>query len=164
MQTDFINPVIQATVDTFTMMVGIKPQRTEVIVKRGALETYGLSGIIVLSGKVNGAMVLNMPEDVALNVASSFTGEDVRSVTAEVLDAIAELTNIVAGDTKTRLHEKGYEFGISLPRVVLGRNLVAIGSPGVPWVVISFRCEAGEFTLEVSMAEQAAVQHEHKEE
>ena len=163
MRADFINPLIQATVDTFTMMLGVEPRRTNVLVKRGTVETYGLSGIIKVEGRVDGAIVLNMPEEVALSVASGFTGEELNLVTADVVDAIGELTNIVAGDAKTRLFDQGYDFDISLPRVVLGRNLVTIGSARAPWVVISFQSNVGSFDLEASMVEQVPQTSETKE-
>ena len=164
MKADFINPLIQATADTFTMMLGVEPRRTNVIIRRGTIETYGLSGIIKIEGKVDGAIVLNMPEDVALSVASGFTGEELKRVTSDVVDAIGELTNIVAGDAKTRLFQEGYEFDISLPRVVLGRNLLTIGSDRAPWVVISFQSNVGSFDLEASMVEQIPHTSEAKEE
>ena len=53
------------------------------------------------------------------SLASSFSGESVAHVTSEVVDAIGELTNIVAGDAKTRLFNQGYEFDISdLPTIL----------------------------------------------
>jgi len=153
MQLEFINPLIQATVDTFNMLAGVRPERTNVAVKRGDVETYGLSGIISLVGPADGTVVLNMSEEVALGLVSKLTGEDVRRITADVIDAIGEFANVVAGDAKTRLFDKGYRFDISLPRVLLGRNLVSIGSPLTPWIVISFASPAGSFDVEISMTE-----------
>jgi len=156
MNADFINPLIQATIDTFTMMLSVTPVRAHVQVKHGTIETYGLSGIVRVEGSVDGAIVLSMPERTALNAARAFTGEDLTAVNSEVVDSIGELTTLVAGDAKTRLHESGYELDLLPPRVVFGSNLVSAGLSRAPWVSVTFRSSVGTFDLEASLAEQEA--------
>ena len=156
MKADFINPLIQATIDTFTMMMSVTPVRANVQVKHGTIETYGLAGIVRIEGSVEGAIVLNMPELTALKAACAFTGDDLTAVNSEVVDSIGELTSLVAGDAKTRLHKIGYELAPLPPRVVLGSNLVSAGPSRAPWVSVTFQSRVGSFDLEASLAEQEA--------
>ena len=44
------------------------------------------------------------------------------AVNEEVLDAMAELTNMVIGNVKTKLESQLGPLGLSIPTVVYGRN------------------------------------------
>jgi chemotaxis protein CheX len=68
-----------------------------------------------------------------------------------VVDGVGELTNIIAGDAKNRLIQKGYKFEIGLPKIVTGRNYITAQNKSVPCIVISFTCELGRFCIEVSL-------------
>ena len=61
-------------------------------------------------------LFLNFPEDVAIRSVSSFVGESYESISSDVVDGVGELTNIIAGDAKNRLLQKGYSFDIGLPK------------------------------------------------
>ena len=69
----------------------------------------------------------------------------------EARDALGELTNIIAGDAKNRLIQKGYKFEIGLPKMVTGRNYITAQSKSVPCIVVSFTSQIGKFCLEVSL-------------
>jgi chemotaxis protein CheX len=94
---------------------------------------------------------LNFPEDVATKAVSSFVGEAYDTISSDVVDGVGELTNIIAGDAKNRLMQKGYSFDIGLPKIVVGRNYVTAQSQSVPCIVISFASSIGPFGLEVSL-------------
>ena len=112
---------------------------------------YGVTGIIGLGGEATGAVVLNFPEEVAVRAVSSFVSESYDTISSDVVDGVGELTNIVAGDAKNRLMQKGYNFDIGLPKIVVGRNYITAQSQSVPCIVISFKSDIGSFTLEVSL-------------
>ncbi len=148
---DYINPFIEAVTHTFTTMAAMTPTRDRVFLKGDGEETYGVSGIIGLGGEATGAVVLNFPEAVAIRVVSKFVGEDFTSITAGVVDGVGELTNIIAGDAKNRLVQKGYKFEIGLPKIVTGRSYITAQNKSVPCLVVSFASEIGKFCLEVSL-------------
>jgi len=151
LNVDYINPFIEATTNTFQTMCSLTPTRERVFLKGDGEETYGVSGIIGLGGEATGAVVLNLPEKVAMGVVSKFVGEDFSAITSGVVDGVGELTNIIAGDAKNRLIQKGYKFEIGLPRIVTGRNYITAQNKNVPCLVVSFTSELGNFCLEVSL-------------
>ncbi len=151
LNVDYINPFIEATTNTFQTMCSLTPTRDRVFLKGDGEETYGVSGIIGLGGEATGAVVLNLPEKVAMGVVSKFVGEDFSAITSGVVDGVGELTNIIAGDAKNRLIQKGYKFEIGLPRIVTGRNYITAQNKNVPCLVVSFTSELGNFCLEVSL-------------
>ena len=148
---DYINPFIEATINTFQTMVNVVPTRDKVFLKGEGEEVYGVSGIIGLGGEATGAVVLNFPEAVAIAAVSRFVGEEVSTITSNVVDGVGELTNIIAGDAKNRLLQKGYKFEIGLPKMVTGRNYITAQNKSVPCIVISFTSDLGKFCIEVSL-------------
>jgi chemotaxis protein CheX len=151
LNVDYINPFIEATINTFATMANITPVRERVFLKGDGEEVYGVSGIIGLGGEATGAVVLNFPEQVAISAVGRFVGEEFTGITAGVVDGVGELTNIIAGDAKNRLIQKGYKFEIGLPKIVTGRNYITAQNKSVPCIVISFTCELGKFCIEVSL-------------
>lgn len=148
---DYINPFIEATINTFQTMANIVPTREKVFLKGEGEEVYGVSGIIGLGGEATGAVVLNFPEAVAIAAVGRFVGEDFGEITSGVVDGVGELTNIIAGDAKNRLLQKGYKFEIGLPKIVTGRNYITAQNKAIPCIVISFTSELGRFCIEVSL-------------
>ncbi len=148
---DYINPFIEATINTVQTMVNVVPTRDKVFLKGEGEEVYGVSGIIGLGGEATGAVVLNFPETVAISAVSKFVGEEATSITSNVVDGVGELTNIIAGDAKNRLMQKGYKFEIGLPKIVTGRSYITAQNKSVPCIVISFTSDIGKFCIEVSL-------------
>jgi chemotaxis protein CheX len=151
LNVDYINPFIEATVNTFQTMAGVLPAREKIFLKGDGEESYGVSGIIGLGGEATGAVVLNFPEDVARKAVGKFVGEEFASITSGVVDGVGELTNIIAGDAKNRLIQKGYKFEIGLPKIVTGRSYITAQNKAIPCIVITFTSDLGRFSLEVSL-------------
>jgi chemotaxis protein CheX len=68
----------------------------------------------------------------------------------DVLDAVGELTNMVAGAAKAELEE--YELMVSLPNVITGRDHDVHFPSNVTPICVSFETDWGELTLEVGLA------------
>ncbi|TVR11799.1 MAG: chemotaxis protein CheX [Planctomycetota bacterium] len=151
LNVDYINPFIEAVVNTFKTMCSVDVQRERIFLKGDGEERYGVTGIIGLGGEASGAVVLNFPEEVAIKSVSSFVGEVYDAINSDVVDGVGELTNIIAGDAKNRLLQKGYSFDIGLPKIVVGRNYVTAQSSSIACIVIQFACSLGKFALEVSL-------------
>jgi chemotaxis protein CheX len=65
----------------------------------------------------------------------------------DVLDAIAEVTNMIIGNVKTTLEETHGSLSLGVPTVIYGRNYQARTSSVPAWTVVPFRC--GEETMEI---------------
>jgi chemotaxis protein CheX len=151
LNVDYINPFIESTVNTFKTMCSTNVVRNKVFLKGEGEEIYGVTGIIGLGGEVSGAVVLNLPEEVAMRLVGAFVGETYESLSSDVVSGVGELTNIIAGDAKNRLSQKGFSFEIGLPKIVVGRNYITAQAKNIACFVISFTSDHGNFTLEVSL-------------
>ena len=68
----------------------------------------------------------------------------------DVLDAVGELTNMVAGRAKAELEE--YELSVSLPNVITGMGHEVHFPSNVTPLSIAFDTDWGPLTLEVGLA------------
>ena len=153
MKSEHVNPFIEAAVETFETMCEAKPLRDgDLAIRKGMISTYDLLGVLGLSGKVKGAVLLSMPIDVGLKVISAFTCEEVTEIDADFMDAYGEILNIVGGAAAAKL--EGYNICLSLPTVLVGKDQQVNSKQNSPWVVIPMHFpEWGKFNIEVSMEE-----------
>jgi chemotaxis protein CheX len=72
------------------------------------------------------------------------------SVSEEVLDAVAEVTNMIIGNVKSNLERHLGPLGLSIPTVVFGRNFKT-KTAGAEWIEERFRWDGEELVLRVSL-------------
>jgi chemotaxis protein CheX len=150
MLADHINPFIAAVKNAFRTMLACEARRGGLSLKQDRRPRYFVSGVIGLSGKAVGTVVLNFSEQVALKAASAMLLMDMETLNEDVLDAVGELTNMVAGAAKAELEE--YELQVSLPNVITGCDHEIHFPSNVVPLAISFDTEWGPFALEVGLA------------
>jgi chemotaxis protein CheX len=109
---------------------------------------YSLSAAIDLSGPVTGKIVLSMSEPVTLAIASGLLCETVKAIGEDCYDAIAEVTNMIAGGAKKEIasHEP---ICLSIPKVMPTRCITC--PEQMPTLVIPFDTAMGRLVLQVSM-------------
>ena len=152
MKVEYINAFVESTVNALQTMAMLSPKREEIKIKKeGESATFDISGLIGIAGEAVGSVVLSFPESTALKVVSNFIGEEVTEVNRDVLDAIGELTNIIAGGAKKIFSEHGHHFKISIPNVVHGKDHKINRPKNVPCILVTFNSEAGKFAVEVSL-------------
>jgi len=158
MRVEYINPFIVAAGQAFSTMLNCEIRRERLSLKDATSPQHEISGIIGMSGNAVGTVVLSFSEELALKAAGTMLMTDFTAVTADVVDAVGELTNMVAGAAKAQLEE--LHLSISLPNVVTGKgHEVRFPSNARP-ISVAFATEWGPFSLEVgleSVAEAAAV-------
>jgi chemotaxis protein CheX len=154
MRVEYMNPFITSVISLFDTMLDTKLTRGQPFVKDTMQPEHEISGIIGLTGKAKGVVVLSLSTKSALGAAGVLLGEQSESVDADVIDAVGELTNIVAGGAKAQLEQ--LEMSISLPTVITGKDHSVAFPSNVPPVCIPFDCKWGPVTVEVGLVEQAA--------
>lgn len=155
MKAEYINPFISSLTSTFSTMLNVEPRRTGMTIGDPRKRKHPISGVIGLSGRAVGTVVLNIPESLALRAASILLMEEQTEVTNEVLDAVGELTNMVAGQAKSELDQ--FQLSLSLPNVITGIGH-EIRFPAItPPICVSFETSIGPILLEVGFEMQDAL-------
>ena len=117
---DFVKPFVDVTTNIFKAFVGCGLNAEHAFFSNREIDIQSdISGVIGLSGSVRGAVILIMKEPVALRIASMLTGSVHTSLDSDVVDAIGEITNIIAGNAKQTIPD-GEGIVISLPTVIRG--------------------------------------------
>jgi chemotaxis protein CheX len=101
-----------------------------------------VTGMIGLSGKCTGFISLTMPERVATLAVSGLSMEEYKTINAQVIDGVGEITNIIAGGLKTKLYNTPWMINnITVPSVILGTNYNISYSKGIEYSGISFEVD-----------------------
>lgn len=149
---EYINPFLTSTINVFRTMAACELKRGKPFLAEGVHPTHEISGVIGLSGKAIGTVVLSLDESVALKVTAAMLGEEPAEMNGDVVDAIGELTNMIAGSAKAQFEH--LEMSVSLPSVIMGRNH-RVAFPGdIQPIAIPFESEWGPVTVEVGLREQ----------
>ena len=147
-KVEHVNPFVTSTMETFTKMVGIEAKPGRPILKKDRVADDDISGIIGLSGGAKGMVSLSFPKATAIQITNKFIGTNFTEVNPDIVDAIGELANIVAGYAKQSLSE--FNITISLPSVIMGGNHQIMEPKDVFSFIVPFHTTLGEFHLTVS--------------
>jgi len=153
MDTAYITPFIKSVTNVFETMLQLPVQIGQPELKKEGEPTFDVSGIIGMSGDVEGTIVLSFPTATAERVVSLFTGMELAHTHEDFADAVGELVNMVSGGAKAQF--VGKDVSISCPSVVIGQNHQVFGRKDVVCVCIPCQCDVGDFNVEVSMLQSA---------
>jgi chemotaxis protein CheX len=150
MRAEFINPFIRSVAKTFETMLACEVRRGQPALKTQHMPLYEVSGVIGLSGKAVGSVVLSLSESVALKATSTLLMMEATEINEDVVDAVGELANMVAGAAKAELEE--FEMSVSLPSVITGSNYSVRFPSEVTPICVPFTCDWGLLKIEVGLA------------
>ncbi len=108
---------------------------------------------ISLSGDCTLTSLVKCSEKTACRIASAMLMEDRPDVDADVLDALAEVANMIMGSVKTDLDQELGTTNLGLPTAVHENQGESSHSLG--WVVVPFAVENEQFSLRVCLEPQA---------
>ena len=142
MRERLVRAIIDSVTQTFRTMVGLNAAL--VSSHASMAESFdGMSSIITLSGGVAGSISVHCEESAALAMTSRLLGVNIRQAGPDVLDAVGEFANVVAGMAKRSLSPAD-SFDISTPTLVFGRH--PIGGAGS---MLEFNVEGMRVLVEI---------------
>ena len=74
------------------------------------------------------------------------------AVNEDVLDAVAELTNMIIGNVKSDLEGHLGPLGLSIPTVIFGRNFRTKSAGNADWIVERFCWEGEDLLVKMCLA------------
>jgi chemotaxis protein CheX len=154
MNVAYINPFLASTVSVFDTMLNCKLQRGAPYLKNCVQPQHEVSGVIGLSGKAQGTVVVSLSRETALNVAEALLQERPAELNRDVTDAIGEIVNMIAGGGKGALEQ--LELSMSLPTVITGKGHCIDFPRKVTPVCIPFSSDWGEISVEVGLCDTPA--------
>lgn len=154
LDTDFINPFLDATLHVLNVQASIVCTPGKIALKNNDSPLSGdVSGVIgIVSETFNGSVVISFPESTFLKIMSNMLGEEYTSISKEIVDGAGEITNMIFGQAKIVLNEKGYGIKAAIPSVVSGKNHTLQALTKGPVVLVPFSSSAGNFFVEICLS------------
>jgi len=119
---NYVEPFVEVTINTFKEFVGVDvtPRHPHFLDPEKGFE-WDISAVIGLSGVVKGAVIISMKSDLAIKLTELLTDEKITEIDADVVDAIGEINNIIAGNIKPKV-PNGDKIVISIPTIIKGKE------------------------------------------
>lgn len=142
--------MIESTKEIFSSMVMMDISVKQIMTNHGVLNDT-ITGMIGLAGTHKGVLAVHIPYDVAMAITGSFLMMDVTEINDDVHDAIGEVANMLGGNVKTILSEKGRDIDLSLPSTIAGAEYSFSSDKEVDKVIIEFDTGKGCFLVEMDL-------------
>lgn len=150
--------IMQAgTNEVFSTMLGLELVPCEAFLNQNEPSTVdGVLSFVGLAGTWAGTGNISCSAGFACKIAAALLSTGFQSVNEEVLDAVAEVTNMIIGCVKTSLEEQIGPMGLSIPTVIYGRNFVSRSGGMQQWTVVPFDCAGERFSVQMFLAPQSS--------
>ena len=154
--------ISSSTANVFSTMLGVELAPGEVSHEGEAPEPNdGVVSFIGIAGTWVGTGSISCSPQMACRVCSQLLMTESSAVNEDVLDAVAELTNMIIGSVKTDLESQLGPLGLSIPTVVFGRNFKTRSAGKTEWMSATFDWEGDRLLVKMCLApnEKAHVIH-----
>ncbi|MEM6330144.1 MAG: chemotaxis protein CheX [Planctomycetota bacterium] len=115
--TKVINPLLAGVGETFETMLGSRADRQQLCPRPFGAALLDVTAVIGISSEAKGSIGISFAEQTAIRLCNRLLDINAQAVGPDVLDAMGELVNIVAGSTKSKLD---IGLNIGLPQVLHG--------------------------------------------
>jgi len=141
--------IVTAVLDVFAAMVFIDITPGETMSGQDDVIDSNLSSMIGLAGDFRGVLALHCPEKAATGITGAMLGMEVDAIDEDVLDAMGEIANMVAGGLKTSLHDDGIDTELAIPTTAVGKAVHITGLSGASRFIVPFTTPVGDFGVEL---------------
>lgn len=147
---DMTKLIVEAATEVASTMLGLELEVGEVqLVQHEPAPKDGVVSLIGIAGGWIGTGTVSCNSQLACVLSSHLLMSEYSAVNEEVLDALAEITNMIIGNVKSRLEDRIGPLGLSIPTVVYGHNFTTRSVGKSEWTVVPFRYDG--HTLEVQL-------------
>ena len=153
MNVKFINPFLEGTISVLKTMAFVEPRAGKPYLKEDSLAKGDISGIIGLTGSATGSLALSFNEAAILKIVSNMLGENIKTMSDEIKDAVGEITNMISGVARKNLEVDGFYIQAAIPTVVTGKNHTITHVMGGQSLIIPFEIAEGAFVVDVCLNE-----------
>jgi chemotaxis protein CheX len=153
LQRQIVDSISQCVLNVFSTMLGVELAHGEASIEHGTPDANdGVVSFVGVAGAWAGAGSVTCSPALACRICDQMLMTGVSALNEEVLDAVAELTNIIVGNVKTDLERYTGTLGLSIPTVVFGKNLRTKSSGATEWVVVRFPWKGESLLVKMCLA------------
>lgn len=124
MNAEHINPFVSVSCDILKQVCNIDANRGQIYIKKSPIQSERVTILVGLTGEIKGQVFFSMEERVACSIASAMMmGMPVPKLDEMSKSAIAELGNMILGNTATVFSNNGINIDITTPTVIVGSDI-----------------------------------------
>ncbi|MDD9304232.1 MAG: chemotaxis protein CheX [Desulfobacter sp.] len=155
MDVTLVNPFIEGTLHILDTTAFVKVKSEPVFLKRDSVQQGDISGVLAISGDLEGSAAISFTEKSIIGIVSAMFGEDMTEVNDEITDAVGEISNMVAGHVTTKIAEMGKKVKVKFVKVVTGKDQhISHIDSGSQIISIPFRTTKGKVVIEVCYSDE----------
>ena len=153
LQRLLVDRISVSAADVVSTMLGAQLPAGESSFEKGTPDTNdGVVSLIGLAGAWAGTGSLTCSPVLACRICSLMLMAETPAVNEDVLDAVAELTNMIVGSVKNDLEPHLGPLGLSIPTVVFGRNFRTKSAGTTEWTVVRFPWDGEVLTVRICLS------------
>jgi chemotaxis protein CheX len=160
-QMDIEQAITKATREVFETMLSM-PLEIEPSIMRNRIEPETFHGVVALvgvAGSWTGTGHISCSPAFARKVAGALLMSEYSEINEEVLDAVAEVANMIIGNVKTIFEERLGPLGLTVPTVIFGRNYQTRSAGVKDWVLVRARSEDDAMDINFCLMPSRAPHH-----
>jgi len=150
---EVIMPFVDGTLETLKVQCSFEAKPGKPYIKKPSDDFESTIAIIavigMMSDKFCGSIGLCFTEKVFLKVMGNMLMEEYSEINNELEDGAGELLNIIFGQAKNILSQKGYSIEKAIPSVIRGDDLKIHHFSKSPTVIIPFESSEGNFYIQI---------------
>jgi chemotaxis protein CheX len=154
MDANLINPILTTMVNVLSTMAQLQPSMGKPTLKESDAALGEVTGMMKMqSPQMNGSFSITFTAPAILDIAKRMLGEEITEVNDMAKDLAGEVTNMVVGGAKNIYVEQGYDFNMSTPNILAGKDhKVEHGCSGKT-IVLPFEAGGHKFFVEMCFDE-----------
>ncbi|MBS1707408.1 MAG: chemotaxis protein CheX [Armatimonadetes bacterium] len=154
MKVEYVTPFVAASMSVVQTLIGSTPARGQLSARPQVFTSQQVNIVCGITGDIEGQVIYGMSVITADKIASQMCGQPIVTFDQLAASAIAELGNMISGNSATLLSQQGYSVDITPPTIVKGTN-VKITTLDIPALVIPIEItDIGQLEINVSLQER----------
>jgi len=150
MKAEMINPILETMVTIMTTMASVTPSMGKPTLKENEAALGEVTGIMQLhSPQINGSFAITFTAAAIFDVVKRILGEEITEVDDTAKDMAGEMTNMVVGGAKNIYVEQGYDFDMTTPDILIGKDHKVEHVCNGKTIVLPFEMEGTKFFVEM---------------
>jgi chemotaxis protein CheX len=151
---------VKATREVMSTMMGMEVEAGQVRFEKIAPRSAEVIGSVGVAGVLSGSITIFLDMELAKTVTANMLMMDPGEIEGdeEIVDAIGETANMIAGNIKTHLFDKVPLFDIATPSVTIGRDVRRTTIANRFGMIAPFLHEGREFHVEFLLVERESTE------
>ena len=142
-----------AVSDAFTKTFGIEVRAGHYEIGEGPQNLTGdVSGVVgFVQEKLEGTLTVCFQIKTIKQVLPRVLGDDVEITQAVAMDAVGEITNMIFGQIKTELNQRGHHVRFGMPSVISGSGHFISQMHQGRYMIMNFEIEGSAFQIHIAL-------------